>query len=128
MNKPIVIVGTAMLAEQVHYYFTEHARRVVEAFAVDAEYLREDRFCSKPVLEFEEALRRYPATTHELFLAIGFTATEVRKRKFIAARERGYTLPSYVHPSALCGRQRARRRQHADPGVGDGVALRSAWR
>jgi sugar O-acyltransferase (sialic acid O-acetyltransferase NeuD family) len=100
MNKPIVIVGTAMLAEQVHYYFSGQAQRVVEAFAVDAEYLRDDSFCGKPVLEFEEALRRYPASTHELFLAIGFTATEARKRKFIAARERGYTLPSYVHPSA----------------------------
>jgi sugar O-acyltransferase (sialic acid O-acetyltransferase NeuD family) len=100
MDKPIVIVGTAMLAEQVHYYFTQQAQRVVEAFAVDAEYRREDSFCGKPVLEFEEALRRYPASTHELFLAIGFTATEARKAKFLAARGRGYTLPSYVHPSA----------------------------
>lgn len=100
MNKPIVIVGTAMLAEQVHYYFTQHAERTVEAFAVDAEYLREDHFCGKPVLEYEQALRRYPSTTHDLFLAIGFTATEARKSKFSAALELGYTLPSYVHPSA----------------------------
>jgi sugar O-acyltransferase (sialic acid O-acetyltransferase NeuD family) len=98
VNKPIVIVGTALLAEQMHYYFS--ADRKVEAFAVDAEYLREDHFLGKPVLEFEAALRRYPPATHELFVAIGFLATEARRRKFDLARERGYTLPSYVHPSA----------------------------
>ena len=100
MNKPIVIVGTALLAEQMHFYFSDHAQRQVEAFAVDAEYVREDNFVGKPVLEFEEALRRYPPATHELFVAIGFLATEARRRKFDLARERGYTLPSYVHPSA----------------------------
>lgn len=100
MDKPIVIVGTALLAEQMHFYFAQRQGRRVEAFAVDAEYLREERFCGAPVLEFEEALRRYPPATHELFIAIGFLATEARKRKFELARARGYTLPSYVHPSA----------------------------
>jgi len=100
MDKPIVIVGTALLAEQMQYYFAERQGRVVEAFAVDAEFLREDRFCGKPVLEFEEALRRFGPTTHELFIAIGFLATAQRKAKFDLARRRGYTLPSYVHPSA----------------------------
>jgi sugar O-acyltransferase (sialic acid O-acetyltransferase NeuD family) len=100
MDKPIVIVGTAMLAEQMHFYFAERAGRRVEGFAVDAAYLREDRFCGRPVLEFEEALRRWPPATHEMFIAIGFLATEARQRKFELARERGYTMPSYVHPSA----------------------------
>lgn len=100
MDKPIVIVGTALLAEQMHFYFTERSGRRVEAFAVDAEYLRESKFCGRPVLEFEEALRRYGPDTHELFIAIGFLATVPRQRKFELARERGYTLPSYVHPSA----------------------------
>jgi sugar O-acyltransferase (sialic acid O-acetyltransferase NeuD family) len=99
-KKPIVIVGTALLAEQVHFYFAERSGRRVEAFAVDAEYLREASFCGKPVLEFEEALSRYPPATHELFVAIGFLATEARKRKYDLARALGYTLPSYVHPSA----------------------------
>jgi sugar O-acyltransferase (sialic acid O-acetyltransferase NeuD family) len=100
MDKPIVIVGTALLAEQMHFYFTGRQGRAVEAFAVDAEYLREDRFCGKPVLEFEEALRRFGPATHEVFIAIGFLATAERKSKFELVRERGYTLPSYVHPSA----------------------------
>ena len=100
MNKPIVIVGTALLAEQVHFYFHERSQRKVDAFAVDAEYLREERFCGKPVLEFEEALSRFPPATHDLFVAIGFLHTKARQRKFDLARTRGYTLPSYVHPSA----------------------------
>ena len=39
-------------------------------------------------------------STHDLFIAIGFLATQARQRKFELARARGYTLPSYVHPSA----------------------------
>lgn len=100
MSKPIVIVGTALLAEQMHFYFTQLQGRVVEAFAVDAQYLREGQFCGRPVLEFDEALSRFGHDTHELFIAIGFLATQARQRKFELARERGYTMPSYVHPSA----------------------------
>lgn len=100
MDKPIVIVGTALLAEQMHFYFTGAAGRRVEAFAVDAEYRKEDSFCGRPVLEFGEALQRFSPGTHDLFIAIGFLATQARQRKFEQARALGYTMPSYVHPSA----------------------------
>jgi sugar O-acyltransferase (sialic acid O-acetyltransferase NeuD family) len=99
-DKPLLIVGTGMLAEQLHFYFETLGGRRVVAFALDAAYLREPQFLGRPVLEFNEALRLHPPATHELFVAIGFTATEARKRKFLAAQALGYTLPSYVHPSA----------------------------
>jgi sugar O-acyltransferase (sialic acid O-acetyltransferase NeuD family) len=100
MSKPIVIIGTALLAEQMHFYFAQRAGRRVEAFAVDAQYLGAERFCGQPVLEFEEALRRFGRHTHEMFVAIGFLATEARKQKVERLRALGYTLPTYVHPSA----------------------------
>lgn len=99
-SKSIVIVGAAMLAEQMHFYFMRCEGRNVVAFAVDAPYLRETHFCGAPVVEFDEALRRYPPTTHEVFIAIGFLAADARKQKFELVRERGYVMPTYVHPSA----------------------------
>lgn len=100
MSKPLVIVGTGLLAEQVQFYFEQQGQRRIEAFALDAQYLREDRFLGRPVLSFEEAIKRFPPASHELFVAIGHTATEARKAKFQAAHSLGYFMPSFVHASA----------------------------
>ncbi len=100
MGKPLVIVGTGLLAEQVHYYLGTRSGRAVDAFVLDAAYIREPRFLDRPVLDFAEAQRRFPPATHELFVAIGHTAVAARRRWFDAALAAGYTLPSYVHPSA----------------------------
>jgi sugar O-acyltransferase (sialic acid O-acetyltransferase NeuD family) len=99
-NKRLVIVGTGMLAEQVQFYLGTLDGRAVDAYVLDAEYIRDATFGQRPVLEFAEAQRRFPPDTHEVFVAIGFTATTARKRWFFAARAAGYGLPSYVHRSA----------------------------
>jgi sugar O-acyltransferase (sialic acid O-acetyltransferase NeuD family) len=100
MAKPIVIVGTGLLAEQMRFYFEHQAGWRVEAHALDPEYLREDTFLERPVLAFDDAVQRFPAATHDLFVAIGHTATAARKRKVLAAQALGYALPSFVHASA----------------------------
>lgn len=99
MPKNLLIVGTGMQSEVVDYHFGTAGRRT-EAYVLDPEYIREDSFHGCPVLDFAEAQRRFPPDTHDLFVSIGFTATEARKRWFLAAREAGYTLPSFVHPNA----------------------------
>jgi sugar O-acyltransferase (sialic acid O-acetyltransferase NeuD family) len=101
MAKPIVIVGTGLLAEQMRFYFEEQEGRRIEAYALDPAYLREDTFLGRPVLAFDEVMERFPAATHDLFVAIGHTATAARKRKVLAAQAAGYTLPSFVHASAV---------------------------
>ena len=55
MGKPLVIVGTGLLAEQVHYYLGTRSGRAVDAFVLDAAYIREPRFLDRPVLDFAEA-------------------------------------------------------------------------
>ena len=101
MAKPIVIVGTGLLAEQMRFYFEQQAGRRVEAHALDPEYLREDTFLDRPVLAFDDAVQRFPAATHDVFVAIGHTATAARKSKVVAAQALGYALPSFVHASAI---------------------------
>lgn len=99
-NKRLLIVGTGLLAEQVQFYFGALGGCMVDAYVLDAEYIREAAFGQRPVLDFAEAQRRFPPDTHEVFVAIGFTATAARKRWFLAAHAAGYGLPSYVHRSA----------------------------
>jgi len=101
----LLIFGTGAMAEQVHYYFTQHAGRRVEAFTVDAGYVGDGRFGGLPVLAFSEAQLRFPPATHDLFVAIGYTQrNQARRRMFLAARALGYTLPSFVHESAVLAR------------------------
>lgn len=105
MSKPLVIFGVGDLPEQVHYYFSQHGGRQLEAFTVDAEFLSTDNFCGLPVLPFHETQLRFPPATHELFVAIGYSQVNtVRRRVFLQAQALGYTLPSFVHETAVVAR------------------------
>ena len=100
----LVIVGTGMQAEETVYYLGTLGGHAVDAFLLDPDYLKEPTFLGRPVLGFDEALVRFPPVTHALFVAIGMTAMPARKRWFLAARDAGYALPTYVHPSASVAR------------------------
>ena len=100
MDKRLLVVGTGMQSEQVQFYLGTLGGREIDAYVLDPEFLREASFLGRPVLDFAEARRRYPPATHELFVAIGMTATTARRRWYRAAREAGYELPSFVHPKA----------------------------
>lgn len=103
-SKRLVIVGTGMQAEETVYYFGTLGGIEVDAFLLDPEYLKEPSFLGRPVLGFDDARRRFPPATHALFVAIGMTAMQARRRWFGAARTAGYALPNYVHPSASVAR------------------------
>ena len=99
-NQRLIVFGTGLLAEQMHFYFSTQAGRVVDAFVLDADYLREDHFLGLPVVTPEQALQRFAPATHDMFVAIGHTATRTRQMRFEAARASGYAMPSFVHASA----------------------------
>lgn len=100
MHKRLIIVGTGLQAEEVHYYLVTLGGRQVDAFIVDPEYLKEPSFLGCPVLGFDAASQRFPPQTHEAFVAIGMLAIEARRRWFLALGQAGYVLTSFVHPSA----------------------------
>lgn len=101
----MVIFGLGELPEQAHYYFSQHAGRQVEAFTAEAAFVTESRFAGLPVLPFDEARQRFAPATHELFVAIGYSQFNlVRKRVVLEALALGYTLPSFVHETAVIAR------------------------
>lgn len=105
MDKPLVIFGLGELPEQALYYFSQHAGRQVVAFTVDAAYATVGQHAGLPVLAFDEAQRRFPPATHELFVAVGYSNfNQGRKRVVELALALGYTLPSFVHESAAVAR------------------------
>ncbi len=101
MSRKLVILGTGEVGELAHYYFGREPDHEPVAFTVDARYATSQSFCGLPVVAFEELDERFGPESHDLFVAIGYShLNEARKEKYMAARARGYRLPSYVSPRA----------------------------
>jgi sugar O-acyltransferase (sialic acid O-acetyltransferase NeuD family) len=100
-KKPLVILGTGDIAELAHVYFDSDSAYEVVAFTVDADYLEGSTFRGLPLIAFEDVAQTYPAASHEMFIAIGYSGLNAhRKDKFMAAQKMGYRLASYVSSRA----------------------------
>ncbi len=101
MRKPLVIFGTGDIAQLAHYYFRTDSDYEIVAFTVDANYIRESEFCGLPVVAFEEITKKYPPDSYDFFIALSYSKLNaVRKEKYIAAKEIGYKLVSYISSHA----------------------------
>jgi sugar O-acyltransferase (sialic acid O-acetyltransferase NeuD family) len=101
MNKSLVIFGTGDIAQLAHYYFTSDSDYAVVAFTVDAAFLTESKFCGLPVVPFHEVVRQYEPATHDMFVALSYSKlNQIRREKYLAAKDQGYSLASYVSSRA----------------------------
>jgi sugar O-acyltransferase (sialic acid O-acetyltransferase NeuD family) len=101
-KKPIVIFGTAELAQLAHFYFTEYSDSEIVGFTIDSEYIgTTTSFCGLPIVPFEDVLKYFPAEDNDMFIALGYSKLNlIRREKYFAAKELGYCLASYVSPNA----------------------------
>jgi len=101
MKKPLVIFGTGDIAQLAHYYFSTDSNYEVVAFTVDAAYMTANEFCGLPVVAFDEVAKLYSPDTHAIFIALSYAKlNQVRKEKYLAAKELGYRFASYVSSHA----------------------------
>lgn len=101
MKKPIVIFGSGDIAQLAHYYFSTDSNYEVVAFTVDENHIKESNFCGLPVFAFEDVVEKYPPDSCDFFVALSYSKLNaVRKEKFLAAKERGYKLVSYISSRA----------------------------
>ena len=100
-TKKLVVFGSGDIGQLAHYYFTNDSEYDVVAFTVDAAYIKEPMFCGVPVVPFEEIEQHYPPTEYDLFMALSYAKlNQVRREKYLAAREKGYHIPSYISSHA----------------------------
>lgn len=101
MKKQLVIFGSGDIAQLAHYYFSADSEYEVAAFTVDASYIKEPEFCGLPVVSFEDASFKYPPEQYDFFVALSYSKlNSVRKEKFIAAKEKGYKLVTFISSRA----------------------------
>ena len=93
----VVVFGAGDIAKLAYYYFTHDSEHEVVAFTVDREYLKGDVFLDLPLVDFEEAAKRYPPGAYKMFVALSYARmNKVRAEKFYRAKELGYELVSYI--------------------------------
>lgn len=101
MKKSLVIFGSGDIAQLAHYYFTTDSNYEVVAFTVDANYIKESEFCGLPVVAFKDVAKNYPPDSYDFFVALSYSKLNaVRKEKFLAAKEMGYKLVSFISSRA----------------------------
>lgn len=100
--RKLVIVGDGEFAEIAYEYFTHDSPLEVVAFAVEADHRQRDELFGLPVVAFEDLTSSHPTDTHEVFVAITNTQlNRVRKRLYLAAKQQGYRIATYVSSRAF---------------------------
>ena len=98
----VVLFGTAEGSKLFYYSLSSDPAYEVVAFTVDKQYITEETFCGLPIVPFEDVASLYPPDQCKMFIAIlANDMNRLRAKKYTEAKEKGYTLLSYVHPQAF---------------------------
>ncbi len=98
----IVIYGNGAMA-RVLFSYARHSMDIC-GFTVDASCIAEnsDTFCGLPLVPFDTVQEVFDPKSYKLIVAMGFIdMNELRERKHLEAKEKGYLFESYVHESVL---------------------------
>ena len=96
-DKKLVVFGSAEIARLAKYYFEHDSDYEVVAFTVDDEYVDAEELEGLPLVPFSKITDRYPPSEYEMFVGVSFQKlNQLREAKYLAAKEAGYTLASYV--------------------------------
>lgn len=99
--KEVVILGVGNVAKLVHFFLTHDSEYTVVAFAIHSAYKNGSTYLDLPIVEFENVENTYPPDKYDMFVAIGAQErNELREKVFNEAKDKGYTLISYISSKA----------------------------
>lgn len=97
-----MIFGVGDFARTAKTYLTADSDHVVVAFTVNREYADRDVLDGLPVVPFESLQHSHPPSDHEMFVAIGFSGVNRRRRAvYEDVKQQGYSLITYVSSAAV---------------------------
>jgi sugar O-acyltransferase (sialic acid O-acetyltransferase NeuD family) len=95
----VIIFGIGEISQIVYHYLKEDERYEVFGFTLDEKFIKENKFEGLSIIPFHLIEQKHPADKFKLFIAVGYTqVNQLRKKKFIEARDKGYDFISYIHP------------------------------
>ena len=99
----IIIFGIGRGANVATRYFADDSPHEIVAYTADDEYVEIGTdFLGRPVIPFSRINEEIPPADAEMFVPLGFQRMNaLRAEKFAAAKEKGYTLASYLSSRIL---------------------------
>lgn len=101
--KKVVIVGKGSNARRIKFYLDHYSDRDAVAFSVNRSYMEKENesYCGCPVVPFETIEKSYPPDQFDAILGVGYgEMNRQREKMFRLCKEKGYTIASFIHPSA----------------------------
>ena len=95
----IVIFGTGELAQRIFFYLKDSKDDVV-AFSANKSNIDSNELLGLPVVPFENIEEKYPPKEFSMFIALAYSEMNKKRTRFFEqAKNKGYELYSFVHPS-----------------------------
>jgi sugar O-acyltransferase (sialic acid O-acetyltransferase NeuD family) len=102
MNKKVVIFGSHKWAEVVYCYLTSDSEYEVVGFTVDKDYLVTPTLFGLPVVPFHNMEECFPPSDFAMLVGLSYQRmNRLREERFLEAKEKGYSLVSYVSSKAV---------------------------
>ncbi len=99
----IIIFGTGQMAQVLYYYIKKDRAFEVCAFTLDKDYMKNKNFMGKPVVPFDEIEQVFSPEIYKMAVPMSFKhLNKFRERKYIAAKQKGYSCISYISKEANC--------------------------
>ncbi len=97
--KKIIIFGTGELAQRIFFYLQDSDDQVV-AFCANKSKIEKEKLLDLPVIAFETIEEKFPPDEYSMFIALAYSEMNKKRAKFFEeAKNKGYELYSYIHPS-----------------------------
>lgn len=98
-NKTIIF-GIGFFADQIFRYCMMEGIQVV-AFTVEKEYYGAESFHGLPVIPFEDLEKTYSKDSFSILICVSYNnMNQDREKVFKKIKEKGYTISSFIHPTA----------------------------
>ncbi len=96
-----VLIGNAISAELLYEYLRHDGRYQIEAFSVDAQFIKEGSLFERPVVGLANLKEQYPPGDYGVLMGIGYgDLNRTRERIFTRLKAMGYAIETYIHPDA----------------------------
>lgn len=93
----LVLYGTGRGAAVAHRFLTKDSPHKVVAFTVDSKFMTATTYRGLPVVAYEEVEKHFPPDSYRMLILLGYQQMNgLREQKYREAKEKGYTLESYV--------------------------------
>ena len=97
--KKVVIFGTGELAQRIFFYLKDSDDQVL-AFCANKSKIDKEELLGLPVIAFENIKETFPPAEFSMFIALAYSEMNKKRTKFFnEAKNKGYELYSFVHPS-----------------------------